>query len=683
MKKVLKLIAGFTAGICVIASGFSSVEKYNIIDIGTIVEAEDYTEGTYGLMTYRKYNSYVEITDCDESVTEIEIPAQIDGLPITKIGNLAFENCSKLTNIIIPDSVAWIGAKAFYQCRKIEKIRIPDAVTYIGEYAFSFCSKLKDINIPQGIASIEAHTFEHCKEMQNINIPDTVTFIGEYAFNSCSKLKDINIPQGVKSIENYTFHDCIELENINIPDSITKIGDCAFGSMSKITIAGVVVSGCGITSISIPDSVTSIGNYAFSNCIYLTSVTIPDSVTEIGRYAFSGCTNLTEFTVPKGIKEIEQGMFSGCDRLSKVTMSSNIEKINSYAFDKCYYLTDIYYNGAKKQWDLITKEEKGNDYLLNVNIHTIGSGYTDELGYIVKPDNTIGIIGMTDASMKEIEIPSEIEGLSVTGIEWCAFGGQVANLSHTSLYGLSFNSKNLVSIIIPNSVKNIESSAFSNFFFNDNLKDIYYKGTEEEWRNITISDSNNDRLFSATIHYNYSGKEVTTTTTDIITTTTTTTTTTTKPAAPQLSQKMLYLSLNDTHKLFMKNTNSTPSWKSNDNSIVSISDDGTVTANGVGETSVVATIDNQEFVCNVYILEKISYGNLDDNNEISVDDASIVLDMYAKTAAGLNTNTTLNQKASADVNRDGEINVDDASVILSYYAKNAAGMPTTWEELIS
>lgn len=638
MKKVLKLIAGFTAGICVIASGFSSVEKYNIIDIGTIVEAEDYTEGTYGLMTYRKYNSYVEITDCDESVTEIEIPAEIDGLPITKIGNLAFENCSKLINIIIPDSVAWIGAKAFYQCRKIEKIRIPDAVTYIGEYAFAYCMNLEDVNIPQGITSIEAHTFSGCGGLKNINIPDSVTKIGDWAFSNCSK--------------------------------------------KTLTSTGTNYS--GITSVSIPDSVVSIGAGAFSSCAYLASITIPDSVTEIETHAFSGCKNLTEFTVPKGIKEIKYRMFNGCDRLSKVTISNNIEKIDDDAFNECYSLTDIYYNATEKQWDLITKDEKGNDYLLNANIHTIGSGYTDELGYIVKSDNTIGIVGIIDKSMTKIGIPSEIEGLPVTSIENDAFSGSILHFNSISwLYGLDYNGENLISITIPNSIKNIESGAFSKSY-PISLKDVYYKGTEEEWKNIIISNDYNDGLFNATIHYNSSGEEVTTTTTtDITTTTTTTTTTATTELTPQISQKTLYLSLNDTHKLFMKNTNATPSWKSNDNSIVSISDDGTVTANGVGETSVVATVDNQEFVCNVYILESISYGNLDDNNEISVDDASIVLDMYAKTAAGLNIDTTLNQKASADVNRDGEINVDDASVILSYYAKNAAGMPTTWEELIS
>lgn len=76
-------------------------------------------------------------------------------------------------------------------------------------------------------------------------------------------------------------------------------------------------------------------------------------------------------------------------------------------------------------------------------------------------------------------------------------------------------------------------------------------------------------------------------------------------------------------------------------------------------------------------------GNVNNDSEINVDDASFVLNIYAKTAAGLNPKITEEQKIAADVNNDSNIDVDDASLILNYYAKNAAGIPTTWADLIS
>ena len=204
---------------------------------------------------------------------------------ITSIGSSAFDSCSSLTSIIIPDGVKTIGNYAFSWCESLTSISIPNSVTSIGRSAFWRCSSLTSINIPDGVKTIGNETFRGCKSLTSITIPNSVTTIGEYAFQYCSSLTSINIPDGVKTIGYDTFEGCSSLTSITIPNSVTSIGYAAF-------------SGCSsLTSITIPNSVTSIGVNAFKDCSGLTSIEIPNSVTSIGDYAFLNCSSLTSITI--------------------------------------------------------------------------------------------------------------------------------------------------------------------------------------------------------------------------------------------------------------------------------------------------------------------------------------------------------------------------------------------------
>ena len=213
---------------------------------------------------------------------------------VTNIGDYAFYNCKKLTNITIPDSVTSIGKDAFFDCICLTSVTIHDSVTSIGENAFSGCTGLKRVNISDiaawcdisfsGSASnplCNAQLYLNNELVTDLVIPDDVMSIGEYAFSGCIGLTSVTIPDSVTSIANCAFWCCTGLTSVTIPDRVKSIGNYAF-------------SGCtGLTSVTIPDSVTSIGDRAFYGCTGLTSVTIPDSVTSIGNYAFYNCKNLT------------------------------------------------------------------------------------------------------------------------------------------------------------------------------------------------------------------------------------------------------------------------------------------------------------------------------------------------------------------------------------------------------
>ena len=132
----------------------------------------------------------------------------------TSIGNYAFRNCTDLTSIAIPNSVANIGNYAFYSCRGLTSVTIPDGVTSIGSYAFYSCSRLTSVTIGSGVTYIAGYAFYSCSSLTSITIPNSVKNIGSYAFQNCSYLSSVTIGNGVTSIGQEAFSYCYGLTSI-------------------------------------------------------------------------------------------------------------------------------------------------------------------------------------------------------------------------------------------------------------------------------------------------------------------------------------------------------------------------------------------------------------------------------------------------------------------------------------
>ncbi len=241
----------------------------------------------------------------------------------TGIAGNAFNNCSGLTSITIPNSVTSIGDDAFMNCSSLTSITIPNGVTSFGSYAFYGCSGLTSITIPNSVTSISYCAFYGCSGLTSITIPNGVTSIGSYAFYNCSGLTSITIPNSVTSIGWSAFYGCSGLTSITIPNSVTEISREAF-------------SGCsGLTSIIIPNSVTTIGDKAFSGCYGLTSVTIPNSVTSIGDKAFSGCGNLVSVEINSNAilsKSYTSSSSLFGNQVQNYVIGNDVRSIGDYAF---------------------------------------------------------------------------------------------------------------------------------------------------------------------------------------------------------------------------------------------------------------------------------------------------------------------------------------------------------------
>lgn len=203
----------------------------------------------------------------------------------------------------------------------IKTVIVNYGVTHIGDYAFNACTNLCSVTLPESVTSIGHDAFYRCDSLTSIILPESVSSIGEAAFRGCKTLTAVNIPTSITSIENYTFDNCESLATINIPKSVISIGLYAFGSCASLN------------SIDIPESVISIGYGAFSHCTSLTSVTIPKSIASIETYTFNNCTSLASIYIHESVTSINKEAFFECTSLSDVYYSGTKNQWNAISID--------------------------------------------------------------------------------------------------------------------------------------------------------------------------------------------------------------------------------------------------------------------------------------------------------------------------------------------------------------
>ena len=494
--------------------------------------------------------------------------------PLKYASNL-YLNGNLVTNLVIPDDVTSISGHAFYGCNSLTSITIPDSVTSIGGGAFSGCYKLvevinkstleitagssahgyvacyakevhsgeskiinvdgylfytygglnyllgyagndTDLTLPKNHNGEDYEIYEYAfyrnSNITSVVIPDSVTNIGSAAFSGCTGLTSATIGNGVTSIGVYAFYNCTSLTSITIPDSVTSIGTSAFYGCFSLESVSIPFVGASINAreymshfgyifgytkdsngsyiYHIPTSLktvvvtsgTSIGEKAFYDCTSLTSITIPNSVTSIRHSAFAGCTGLTSVTIPDSVTSIGGAAFSGCCKLVEVINKSTLDiTVGSSAHGYVAHYAKEVHSGESKIINVdgyLFYTYGGLNYLL---------GYAGNDTDLTLPKNHNGedyeiyeYAFYRNSNITSVVIPDSVTNIGsaafsgCTGLTSVTIGNGVTNIGPQTFSSCTA----LTSVTIPDSVTSIGIYAFYNC---TSLTSVTFKDTSGWW----------------------------------------------------------------------------------------------------------------------------------------------------------------------------------------------------------
>lgn len=209
-------------------------------------------------VTYIKYNDYAELLSCDMMATKVNIPEEIDGIPVRKIASGAFNNCVLLTQLIIPDSVEEIGNNAFYGCSSLKEIKLPAKIKTIDINMFTQCINILEVFIPDEVETIKSGAFNLCKSLKTVYIPKSVVEIEKDVFDGCDSLATI-FYEGSKTEWDELVSRCGLDLNVNVICNSYNQEDTLLGDINadgSFNIADIVMLQkwlLGVSDVTLPN----------------------------------------------------------------------------------------------------------------------------------------------------------------------------------------------------------------------------------------------------------------------------------------------------------------------------------------------------------------------------------------------------------------------------------------------
>ena len=278
------------------------------------------------------------------------------------IGESAFEACTKLTSVVIPDNfldttASKLNKRIFKGCTALKTVDYQSKLD-IPEEMFIGCTALTTVTISGNVQKIITKAFSGCTNLTNVTMGNQLQSIGKDAFKNCTALTEIVLPESLTDIGANAFNGCKNLAKITVNSAIDIGGEAFTGCSDNLELkikdgvdmdfvdkaiykGNTLVSYIGkAESLTVKEGTTAIGANAFGGNTTITTVNLPSTVKEIGVAAFKGCTALTTINL-EYVTTFGSSAFQNDKQLSFTNLVLNASELPSYLFDACTSITNV------------------------------------------------------------------------------------------------------------------------------------------------------------------------------------------------------------------------------------------------------------------------------------------------------------------------------------------------------
>ncbi len=330
---------------------------------------------TYGKYTYTVFAIRIGAFQNCTKLTSVTLPNTI-----TVVSQQAFDGCSGLKSVTLPSSLSAIGEQAFYGTA-LTSISLPATLEEIGMQAFQNCTSLTSISIPAGVSAIPSYCFYKCTALSSVKLQEGLTEIGGFAFAGCTALKTLTFPASVTTLKEKVFDECTNIASFRLLGEEPPTAEYSdFYDVNKSTCILYVPAGCKSVYESAKgwDVFTNIQEKGVNKTIlygklyyklhedgtaYVTyeskdadnykdlsgEITVESKVTyqgldytvnEVGIDAFNGCKGITKVNLPTILDDISARAFKGCTNLAEINIPSTLRLLINNAFEDTKLFND-------------------------------------------------------------------------------------------------------------------------------------------------------------------------------------------------------------------------------------------------------------------------------------------------------------------------------------------------------
>ncbi len=524
--------------------------------------AKDYTEGEFYSWKYRNYGDHIELEKLDYTgQVIINVPDEIDGLPVTKldhnsigagiyikeihvpegvtdIGYCAFMGAPELETVTLPSTLENLGDSVLKGCTALTEVTFAGGVKHIGSNAFAGCTSLTEIELPEGTEEIGGNAFLGCESLETITIADTVRSIGALDYSGTAVVggtawfnaqpngvvylgkfavwykggrdtaSDVTIADGTLGIASMAFLYQTKIDSLTLPDSLRYINDRAFPSEP------------GLTELHLPHDLESIDMTSFAYNAHLEAFTIDEDAPHFAvQDGLLYTKDLTELAaVPEGIRSVELSdklseipdcAFQSCKWLESIALPDSVERIGAGAFSGCDALQTVKLPQSLK------------------TIDTAAFAGCSGIEHIAFPEGLemIGDSSFDDCfKLREAILPDTVTRLDINAFRNCRalrkvrlsaglteLDSKELEIVYDPIPGYESGSEWIPTVqydSIFGDCYNLKTLIFpkeitrvgAGTFVDMNIQDTWYTGTPEEWMLVMQNDQPNGY---GTVHYGY------------------------------------------------------------------------------------------------------------------------------------------------------------------------------------